>query len=857
MIKYREMDDGTLVNLALLGEEDAFAELVERYEGEVIQKAETIIGNPYSAEDVAQDTFLAAWTQLSKLRYRDKFGIWILRVAENRAKKLLKHYKANLQELSADLDMAPNLHTESALSLNAWRETENEEKLRDAVEALSNAVKDTVKLHYLDGYAIKEISALLSVPEGTIKRRLNEGRKQLRRGFGVPEDGEGKLVARVKRQIEELKRWAAKNDKSGFAETYGPVLSLVEQMDDSAEKSEMRAEVLLRGMWWIPGQDNETLHAEIKAAAFESRNEDVMTAVVDREIEYFRREERIRFIREREIPEMRAAGFKKPLGSLYFWLGHALAGEGRVEEAIAAFEKVSDCLPPSHSYYANAISAMRMEPRFAEAKDPARTQIVCIGEAYAKENGKWIFMSQPGYTRGIPDRDMDALPLWWLSRCDGLIDDPTMKPGDTRGSEDGKVTLSLREADGPVTVPAGVYENCLIVETKGEEFGPVDVETIVCPGVGIVRQTDRIKNIRFLLTSADVKGGGRIPFVVGNRWTYHAERDGSGILWRDEQMTEIVFVSDTRVTASISAYAEAEYDTTTWKGNMAAAENLYYKGDMLCDVEPYLRGAEELAVTPREKARTAAAADCMRRIFRTDPNYTPEWTELGIRNFFKILYPSRTKEGISLFTGDRNGAFEWKSGGEGPGFFAVVYNFLYEIVAAIWGVIWSDDWVPGFSETKSHMFLAKVIKTSLTVGEDGTVRTPAGEFPDCRHIIAETAGYLDYWSGHLEFWYAPGVGLVKFLRLGTAEDEAEERKGPFVWELTEYRGTGEGYFPLSDGLFRRYEPANRPLPDGYRGWVEYTFSTDETGMVIFKNAGGVQSKEGAEKQYAEKEGSGK
>ena len=79
------------------------------------------------------------------------------------------------------------------------------------------------------------------------------------------------------------------------------------------------------------------------------------------------------------------------------------------------------------------------------------------------------------------------------------------------------------------------------------------------------------------------------------------------------------------------------------------------------------------------------------------------------------------------------------------------------------------------------------------------------------------------------------------------EDEPENVKGPFVWELKEYRGTGEGYFPLSDVLFRRYEPANRPLPDGYRGRVEYTFSTDETGTVIFKNAGGVQ-----ERRYAEK-----
>ena len=88
MTKYRDMDDGTLVSLALLGEEDAFAELVERYGRKVEQKAEAIIGNPYSAEDAAQDTFLAAWTELGKLRSPDKFGIWILRVAENRAKNL-------------------------------------------------------------------------------------------------------------------------------------------------------------------------------------------------------------------------------------------------------------------------------------------------------------------------------------------------------------------------------------------------------------------------------------------------------------------------------------------------------------------------------------------------------------------------------------------------------------------------------------------------------------------------------------------------------------------------------------------------------------------------------------------------
>ena len=852
MTNYREMDDGTLVDLSLLGEEGAFEELVERHEGEVKKKAVSIIGNPYTAEDIAQDTFLYAWSHLAELRYRPKFGIWILRVAENRAKTLLKRYKTCISELVADPDSIPVFDEDSRLSLAIWEETEQNQKIRDAVDALSRVLRDTVLLHYLDGYSVKEVSTLLSVPEGTVLWRLSEGRKQLRRGFGVPEEGVGKLTSRVKRQIEELKRWATRNDKSGFAETYGSVLSLVGRMEDSAEKSAMLADVLLRGMWWIPGQDNERLRAKIKAAALASHNEYVMASLIAQEYHHLHGEDRIRRIRDDLIPEMEAAGFIFSLGRLYFWLGHALAGYGRMDEALSAFSKVTEYLAPSSSYYACAVASLRMEPRYTEAKIGKQVHIACLGETYEKIDSTWRYMNQPGYTRGLPDTAFDAIPLYWLSRCDGLIDDPAMKPEDTRVSEDGRVTLSLRRADGPVTVPAGMYGNCLIFETKGEEVSPLDIETVICPGVGVIRQTDRIKGVRFLLTSVDIKGSGRIPFVVGNRWTYHAEKDGDSILRQDEQNIEIIYATDKQVTASIAIYAEAEYDTSTWGGNMEAVRNLYFDGDKLRDVEPYIQRAEELASTPREMMHTAAAADVMRRIFRTDPEFNPDWTELGVRNFFGVLTVSVSDSGIALPASYRSDAFEWKSGGGGPGFHSILYNYLYEIIAAAWGVIWSDAWVPGFHETASHMLLDQVIRTELTVGEDENVMTPAGEFASCRHITAETEGYIGYWSGHLEFWYAPGVGLVKFLRIGTAEDEPEERRLPVVWELTEYRGTGEGYFPLVnkeliDGLFRRYEPADQPLPDGYRGWVEYTFSTDEEGTVIIKNAGGVQERAATEK----------
>ena len=811
MAKYGNLDDETLVNLSLIGEDGAFDELMARYEDAVLEKAEQIVGNPFSAEDIAQDTFFSAWEHLGELRFRAGFGTWILRIAENRAKTLLRRYKSDLSELVADMDSFP-LPASGRIT-----DGENRDRLRGAVNALTNALRDTVQLHYIDGFSVREIADLLDVPEGTVKWRLSEGRKQLRRGFGVPEEGEGKLAARVKRQIEELKRWAAKNDKSGFAETYGSVLSLVEQMDDSPEKNGMLADVLLRGMWWIPGKNSEETFAKVKAAALEGMDEEVMQAVADWEDEGLHGEERVRFIRDRQIPELKEAGFKTALGGRYFWLGYELAGLGRIGEAIGAFGEVLNILPPSHAYYANAVSSIEMEKRFAEAADPARAHIVCFAETYERENGKWRFVNQPGYTRGMPNRDLDAIPLLWLSRCDGLIDDPDMKPGDRRVSEDGKVTLSLREADGAVTVPAGTYENCLIYETKGESYCPVDVETVVCPGVGVVKQTDRLKGVQFLLTSADVRGGGRFPFAAGNRWRYHADQDTEGTFWQDEQIVEIVYASGKRVTASVRAYAQERFDTETWTGNRKAAANLYFGPKGLRDVEPYLRGMERLALTPREKAHTAAAADVMRRIFATDPEYNPGWKELGVRNFFNKLPAARTEWGVSLDTVNRTDAFEWKSGGEGSGFYAILYNFLYEIAASVWGGIWFDEWKPGFSGKKEHMERGDVAHTELSVGEDETIETAAGTFPDCHHITAELKYVQDYWCG----------------------------------QLTEYRGTGDGYFPLSDGLFRRYEPANRPLPDGYRGWVEYTFSTDETGTVIFKNAGGVQDRSAAERNNNE------
>ena len=66
-----------------------------------------------------------------------------------------------------------------------------------------------------------------------------------------------------------------------------------------------------------------------------------------------------------------------------------------------------------------------------------------------------------------------------------------------------------------------------------------------------------------------------------------------------------------------------------------------------------------------------------------------------------------------------------------------------------------------------------------------------------------------------------------------------------VIEVKTKKGTGKGFFPTDDGLFRRYEAD--ALSDGWHGSVEYTFDEDETGTVMFKNALGNQDRADYEK----------
>ncbi|HVR36304.1 MAG TPA: RNA polymerase sigma factor, partial [Methylomirabilota bacterium] len=76
-------DDARLIHRCLQGDRDAFAALVERYQVLVCSLAYSTCGSLSRSEDIAQETFLAAWRNLPRLRQPESFKSWLCGIARN------------------------------------------------------------------------------------------------------------------------------------------------------------------------------------------------------------------------------------------------------------------------------------------------------------------------------------------------------------------------------------------------------------------------------------------------------------------------------------------------------------------------------------------------------------------------------------------------------------------------------------------------------------------------------------------------------------------------------------------------------------------------------------------------------
>jgi RNA polymerase sigma-70 factor (ECF subfamily) len=137
------------------------------------------------SEDVAQEAFAKAYRSFNQLRDRTRFRAWLVRMTWRLA---LDRQRANrrrsVRELPAldpvEAGLQTRLHLTGETPADVVVARERADHLWTAIEALPEKLRLVVVLAGIEGHDMHEVSALLDVPEGTVKSRLFLARKQLK-----------------------------------------------------------------------------------------------------------------------------------------------------------------------------------------------------------------------------------------------------------------------------------------------------------------------------------------------------------------------------------------------------------------------------------------------------------------------------------------------------------------------------------------------------------------------------------------------------------------------------------------------------------------------------------------------------
>lgn len=175
----RYEDDAATVRRVLAGDVDAFAALVERWQGPLVNLAFRFCRDRAIAEDMAQEAFLKIYRGLPRWRQDSRFSTWMFAVATNQYRSMLRRTGPPAVQVEALVHVlqAGNLDGEIDDALR-------DETVRRAVSALPPKYRDVVLLYYFQEMDLQQTAQAAALPEGTVKARLFRARKLLQDKLG-------------------------------------------------------------------------------------------------------------------------------------------------------------------------------------------------------------------------------------------------------------------------------------------------------------------------------------------------------------------------------------------------------------------------------------------------------------------------------------------------------------------------------------------------------------------------------------------------------------------------------------------------------------------------------------------------
>jgi RNA polymerase sigma-70 factor (ECF subfamily) len=176
--------DAQLVQQCLQGDGSAWEELVRRHSRRIFNICYRFTGNGTEAEDLSQDVFLRVYRTLASYRSaHGGFATWVTSVTRN---LLIDHYRRTKRDRVTDSldDKMAVVETKESTGRRPDEQAllgELSGQVQTALTKLSPELREAVILRDLQQLEYGEIQRVLSVPEGTVKSRINRGRIELAR----------------------------------------------------------------------------------------------------------------------------------------------------------------------------------------------------------------------------------------------------------------------------------------------------------------------------------------------------------------------------------------------------------------------------------------------------------------------------------------------------------------------------------------------------------------------------------------------------------------------------------------------------------------------------------------------------
>jgi len=174
------LGDNEIISRVLKGEQNAYAELVNRYQAYVFTLVIRMIKSREDAEEVAQDVFIKAYRSLADFRGESKFSTWLYTIANTTSITFLRKKKLDVHSLDNEKVFEVADSKDSGFRANLVEQKSRVNMVNEAIAMLSLDDAEIITLFYKAEQNLEEISRILRLETNTVKVRLHRARTRLK-----------------------------------------------------------------------------------------------------------------------------------------------------------------------------------------------------------------------------------------------------------------------------------------------------------------------------------------------------------------------------------------------------------------------------------------------------------------------------------------------------------------------------------------------------------------------------------------------------------------------------------------------------------------------------------------------------